>query len=398
MPHVITIVGAGPMGSATARELVNRDDVAEVRVCDAGPRVLRDLRSRVDDPKLRSFQVDARDPGMITPVIQGSACVIGCADPSLNPGLARVSIDVGAHFCDLGGGDALIREVLALDDAARERSVWVLPGCGLAPGLVNVLCLLGLEKFESASSAHLRVGTLPQHPEPPFNFRVGFSAGKLLDDYTNPSSRIEGGEVVAADPLSDVERISFGTPFEDLEAFCTAGSLTTLAEELSGTLATLDMKTIAWPGHADHMRVILGLGLGDDRIIDVRTHLTYRDVLARRLTKRLGGDHADVVLLRVLVTGRANGADRTFVFEMEDRYEDAAGLSAMSRCTSIPTASVACLLARGVVPGTGGARPPEAAVPGQLLFDDLVLRGLQIKSFWYDGHRSVENPHRPDDA
>jgi len=386
------------MGSATALDLVTRDEVSEVRVCDAGTRVLKGLRTRVDSPKLKSYQVDARDPGMLKPILEGSDCVIGCADPLLNPALANASIDIGAHFCDLGGGDDLVRKELALDDHARERGVWILPACGLAPGLVNVLCLLGIDKFESVTAAHLRVGALPQHPEPPFNFRVAFSAQKLLDDYTNPASRIEGGEVVQADALSDVEVISFVEPYGRLEAFCTAGSLTTLASELRGDVVTLDMKTIAWPGHAAHMQVLLGLGFGSNRIIDVRTHLTYRDVLARQLTKRLGGDHPDVVLLRVVITGQSEARERTLVLEMVDRYDEEAGLSAMSRCTSIPTASVACLLAQGRVPGPGGARPPEAAVPRQLLLDDLLRRGLALKEVWYDGKRSVADPHRPESS
>lgn len=387
----ITIIGAGAIGSAVAYELVRRDEVSQVQVCDARARSLQQLREQLRNPKLRSFQVDVRDPIVMEPILQGSACVVACAAPDLNPGLARLCLDLGIHFCDLGGNDEIVRQELALAEEARSKSVWIVPNCGLAPGLVNILCLQGVAQFDEVEAARLRVGDVPLHPEPPFNFRISWSAEKILDDYTHPVQLIEDGELRQHEPLSFDERIVFPAPFGAMEAFCTAGGLSTLADQLAGRVRTLDHKTIRWPGHADQMRFLLGLGFGEDRSIDVRTHLSYRDVLVRRMRQRLGGAYEDAVLMRVLVQGTQAGQPRTLVYEMVDRYDAEHRMTAMRRCTSLPTAAVVYLIASGQVPG-GGAAPPENVVPHEPFAALVAEAGLDIRTTWHEGHVDVTRP------
>jgi len=387
----ITIIGAGAIGSAIARTLIAQPDVTNVQVCDAHARSLQELHVDLQSPKLRSFQVDARDINVIRHILESADCVIGCAAPHMNPMLAEVCLTLGIHFCDLGGNDDIVRQELALAERAREKSVWIVPNCGLSPGLVNILCLLGIEQFDKVDAALIRVGDLPLHPKPPFNFRIAWSAEKIIDDYTNPVQLIEDGKLSTCAPLSHLEEIRFENEFNNLEAFCTAGSLTTLATALAGKVKTLDHKTIRWPGHASQMQFLLGLGFGEPRIIDVRTHLTYRDVLIRRMRQRLDTEHDDAVLLRVLIQGKQGKKKRTLVYEMVERYNADEKLTAMKRCTSIPTAAVAALIASGRVAG-GGAAPPEDVVPKEAFYNMVVEQGLDIKKTWYDGYVEVGHP------
>lgn len=387
----ISIIGAGAIGSATARLLAARDAVEEIRVCDAGSRSLKSLHATVESQKVRSYQVDGRDESVLKPIIRNSDCIVGCADPTVNSLLASIAIELGSHFCDVGGSDETVRSELALNDTARESGVWIVPNCGLAPGLINVLCLLGVDAFDEVESACLRVGDVPLDPEPPFNFRLSVSARKLIDDYSRPVHIIRDGEVREISPLTNDEEIWFGEPFGKMEAFATAGSLSTLTDELRDRVRYLDMKTIRWPGHADRMRFLLGLGFGEKKIIDVRTHLTYNDVLVRRMHRMLGGEYADAVLLRAATTGLVKGTQRTLVYEMVDMFDDSDGMSAMRRCTSIPIAVAAYLLASGSLEG-GGAAPMERAFPRRSLYDELVNQGLGLKSKWYDGYCRVNDP------
>ena len=386
----VTVLGAGSIGAAVAEELFAHDAVSQVQVCDRHARTLQQLQERVTGGPLRTFQLDARDLGTLEPILQGSECIVSCLPPSLNPDLAEMALDLDSHFCDLGGHDAATEEELALAEQARKKSRWIVPGCGLAPGLVNVLCLRAVEQFDNPEAAHLRVGDVPLHPQDPFRFRISWSAEKILDDYTNPVKLIEDGRIKGADPLSREERICFTDPFGAMEAFCTQGGLSTLTQVLQDQLDTLDHKTIRWPGHAHQMRFLLGLGFGEDRSIDVRTHLTYRDVLVRRLRQRLGGDdYEDAVLLRVLVRGQKDGQTRTLTYEMVERYDTERQRTAMARCTAVPAAAVAVLLTRGTLTG-GGAAPPGNAVPLDAYCSLLDERGLHIKERWQKGRTGIE--------
>lgn len=381
----VTVIGAGAIGSAMARDLVAREDVVRVQVCDSHARLLQALHDTLKNPKLRSFQIDARDVRVLAPILQESQVAIGCVPSTLNPQLARLCLDTGVHFCDLGGDDRTVHQVLTLNEEARQKSIWVVPNCGLAPGLVNVLSRTGIAQFEEVDEVRLRVGDVPLKPEPPFNFRLSWSADKILDDYTFPVRLIEDGEIIETRSLSREEHLFFPEPFGEMEAFCTAGGLSTLVDELASQVKILDHKTIRWPGHATQMRFLIGLGFAEKKKIDVRTHLTYRDVLTRRLRSKLGGDYEDAVLMRVLIKGRKDGARRTLVYEMIERYDEETGLTAIQRTTSIPTATVACMIGSGKISG-GGAAPVENVVEGDAFCALLAQRGLNITTRWFDDH------------
>lgn len=393
---IITIIGSGPIGSAIAYELTKREHVTEIRVCDSKPRPLKRLGREISDDRVRSFQVNARDIGAVRSVAQGSHCIIGATDPSANPMLAELSIDIGAHYLDNGGNDDVARQLLQFDQRAREKGVWILPNCGLSPGLVETLCLHGIEQFDIAHRAHIRVGNIPLEPEEPFNFRLTTSANKVIEDYSHPAHIIVDGQIESVPSLSNVEHIFFDNRFGLLEAFCTSGSVVVLAAELCGKVQHLDLKTITWPGHADQMKFVLGLGFGDNNNIDVKTHLTYRDILIRAMQKKLGGEHQDAVLVRVLVAGKRDGTDQTAVYEMIDFYDEENKMSAMRRSTSIPTSIIADMLVSGKLEG-GGASSPELVIDKDQFLQELGNRGLNVSTKWYAGDLSItdQTGHHP---
>jgi len=388
----ISVIGAGSIGAAVVHELCAQgEQVSRVQVCDTRSRALQKLHDEVDSRQLRSFQVDARDINVLSQILRGSDCVVSCLPAELNPDLAELCLDLGTNFCDLGGSDQVVQQELDLADTAREKSVWITPNCGLAPGLINVLCMHGIDQFDDVEAVSLRVGDVPLRPESPFNFRISWSAERILDDYTHPAQHIEGGQVVEVDALTGDEEIQFDEePFGTMEAFCTQGGLSTLTESLADTVNRLDHKTIRWPGHAHQMRFVIGLGFGEDRKIGVRTHLTYRDILVRRMRDRLGGDYEDAVLLRVLIRGTVDGEPKTLVREMVERYDEShRHPTAMMRATAIPTVVAATLIADESQVVGGGADAVENVIPRDIFLDTVLARGLNIHDEWLDGHVEV---------
>jgi saccharopine dehydrogenase-like NADP-dependent oxidoreductase len=378
----ITVLGAGAMGSALARDLCDHDDVQRVQVCEARPAMLRAFRAALDHPKLRAYEADARDEPALEPIVAGSSVVVSCVAPEHAPRLAAFALRVGAHYVDLGAPENVVRDVLSLAEQAEERGRWVIPNVGFAPGLVNMLAMQGVASFARPVAARIRAGDVPLE-EGQFNHRLAHSAEKLVDDYTSPVAVLRDGRVEHRKPLTGCEIVDVGHGFDRLEAFYAAGGLETLANELQGRLESLDVKTLRHPGHAEQMRFVVDLGLADRTVIDVRTHLTYRDVLVRRLRQRLGGDYEDAVLIHAEIDGQRSpgGEMETLVCELVDRYDHETGLSAMRRCTAFPAAVVARMLGAGAVPG-GGAAPPERVVPFEPFFDMLAERGIRVESRW----------------
>lgn len=383
----ITVLGAGAIGSAIAWDLAQRDDVTHVQVVDHKLGALNALAAFVGSPKVRTARIDVRDERRLAAVLAGSACVVSSVAAHLHAKLARTALAAGAHFCDLGGHPATVEAELALDPEAATRSRWIVPNCGFAPGLVNLVVMRGVERFERVESVVVRAGNIPVRAEPPFYHRLAYAATKLVEDYTAPVPVIREGRVEWVEPLSGVEEVHFPPPFHRLEAFYTAGKLSTLPEDLAGRVRTLDYKTLRHPGHAAALRSVLALGFGEDTSVDVRTHLTYRDLLVRRLRERLGGPYEDAVLMRTRIEGVVEGQPRALVYELTALYDAERGLSAVQRCTAFPAAAVAVLLASGLVPG-GGAAPPERILPKDPFFEALAERGLRIEERWEE----VEEP------
>ncbi|MEM1057245.1 MAG: saccharopine dehydrogenase C-terminal domain-containing protein [Bacteroidota bacterium] len=370
----ITVLGAGAIGTAVAHDLCRYEGVTRVQVCEARPVVLRQLRAREAHPSLRTFKADARDTTTLEPLLSGSAVIVSCVGPQHSPALARLALAQGAHFVDLGGP---LNEP-DLEERAAAHGKWIVTGAGLAPGLANVLVVRALEVFDQPTSVRVLVGDIPAEPSPPFNHRLAHSAEKLIDDYTSPVTVLRDGQVETRDPMTGVEAVHVDG-FGQLEAFYAGAGLGALAGRLAGTLDRLDVKVLRYQGHASQMRFLLDLGLADPTVLDVRTHLTYRDVLVRRLRQRLGGAYRDAVVLHVDAEGVVNGEKRQHTIRLVDQFDDATGLSAMQRCTAFPASAVARMLAFGEVAG-GGHECLEGLVSADTLLDDLASHGITIES------------------
>ena len=73
---------------------------------------------------------------------------------------------------------------------------------------------------------------------------------------------------------------------------------------------------------------------------------------------------------------------------MIELYDEKNQMTAIQRATSIPAATVACMIGSGAIQG-GGAVPAENVVLAEEFIKTLEDRGLTIKKSWYDNHIPV---------
>jgi lysine 6-dehydrogenase len=110
--------------------------------------------------------------------------------------------------------------------------------------------------------------------------------------------------------LTGMEQVSFPEPLGTLEAFYTAGGISTLPYRYRGQLRTMEYKTLRYPGHAQIMKAIRDLGLLSDEPVKVGdAEITPRQFFIDRVSPKLrkpGGK--DLVALRVEIRG-TNGRE-----------------------------------------------------------------------------------------
>lgn len=371
------VLGAGLQGSACAFDLLQQPGVDRVTIADRKPDDIPEPLKPYVGTRLALQRLDLQDGVALRAALRAHEAVQNAALYYFNLDVARAAVEVGVHCADLGGNTEIVFRQKQLAAEARHKQVSVIPDCGLAPGMVNILAAEGIRRVGDAESVRIYVGGLPQHPEPPLNYQIVYSLEGALDYYTTPSWVLRDGAPTRVDALSELERVSFPPPMGELEAFHTGGGISTLPWAYEGKVRTMEYKTLRYPGHLAIMRPIRELGLLDLTPVAVKgQQVVPRDALIATVSPRLTKPGArDLVALRVDVRGR-NGTRAAW--QLLDYYDEAHGISAMMRTTGYSLAITALMQVDGRITATG-VHTPDEAVPFGAYLAELAKRGIEIR-------------------
>ena len=375
------ILGAGLQGSACAFDLLQSGDADRVVLADMNvSRIPAFLEPYRNDDRLELVQLDANDEDAVRRALDDAVGCMNALPYYFNFDMARLAVDVGAHYADLGGNTEIVRQQLELDARAREKGISVIPDTGLAPGMVNVLAQAAISGMDEVEAVRIRVGGLPKEPAGPLKYQIVYSLEGVLDYYTTRSWVLRDGKPTEVDALSEIERIDFPDPVGTLEAFHTAGGLSTMAWDYEGRIPTMEYKTLRYPGHAEIMRAIRDLGLLDTEAVDVGgTAVAPRDLFIAVVDPKLRKPGSpDLVALRVEVTGELDGRPRRVQYDLLDYYNPSTGISAMERTTGFSLAITGRMQADGRI-DRSGVFTPDQGVPADEYIRELRDRGIRIQ-------------------
>ena len=377
----ILVLGAGLQGSACAFDLLRNSDNAVVRLADIHTDHLPHFLAPFSGKRLIPTPLDVKDHEAVSALMRDCDAV-ACALPYyLNLDMTRLAVECGVHFCDLGGNTEIVLQQKELHADAERAGVSIIPDCGLAPGMVNILAQQGIDQMDSVSSVRMYVGGLPRHPEPPLNYQIVYSIEGMLDYYTTQSWILRNGKRTQIDALSELEDVAFPTPLGALEAFHTAGGLSTMGVRYEDRIPEMEYKTLRYPGHAHIMRAIRDIGLLDTEPVEVNAlRVSPRNLFIATVGPRLRKPGMeDLVALRVVIDGTKDGFKRRVTHELVDYYDAAHGVSAMMRTTGYSLSITTLMQVLGLV-GVKGVYTPDESVPADLYIDALRRRGIKINT------------------
>jgi len=374
------VLGAGLQGSACAYDLLQNPDVTEVRLADLHTEHLAEFLSPYSGERLIFTPLDVRDSEAVLALMRQCDATMSAIPYYLNFELAQRAVEAGVHFSDLGGNTEIVFKQKTLDLEAKKKGITVIPDCGLAPGMVNILAEHSIHQLDTVDTVRIFVGGLPQRPEPPLNYQIVYSLEGVLDYYTTLSWVLRDGKRTQMKALSEVEPVLFGGSVGQLEGFHTAGGLSTMAFRYEGKIPTMEYKTLRYPGHAQIMEAIRELGLLELNPVDVKgMKVVPRDlvvaVMGPRLTKP---DGHDLVALRVFAEGTKGGKPKKVGWEMVDFYDEENEISAMERSTGYSLSIIGQMQARGEI-GKAGVFTPDEAIPAEKYISELGKRGVEIR-------------------
>ncbi len=365
----IAVLGAGTMGTATARLLTRRSDV-DLLVIDPDGRRAEETAAQAGG---QAVTVGIGDPSL-TEALAGSDAVAACIPYRLNLEAMEAALAARVPYADLGGLFHVTLRQLELNARFRKAGVPAVLGIGCCPGISNLLARLAADGLDEVRSIDIVDGAIESGGE----FGVPYSADTILDEFTHPAMVFEDGELREVPAGSGAIRYLFPEPLGEMEAFYTLHSEpATLPDTIEG------VRDVRWrlalpPRIADGFRVLVDLGLASEEPLQTPSGPAVpREVLLAILARIPApeGPPRDAEVLDVAATGTLNGRSARFLGRA--RFAPTReGIGAGAFGTSIPIAVAARWLAEGR--GAPGVHPPERAFDARRFLDDLVAEGVDL--------------------
>jgi saccharopine dehydrogenase-like NADP-dependent oxidoreductase len=373
----VLILGCGNIGSVAAEDLAKSLSSIQVVVADKNEARAKDVAERIGGSNVSWIQLDVTNRSNLANALKDFDLVMGFLPGKLGYRLAGACIDAGKDLVDVS---YMSENPLALTDNAIKASVTIIPDCGLAPGISNILVGHAAAELDKVQSVHIMVGGLPEKPVPPLDYVITWSPENLIDEYIRKARIVKEGKIIEVEALSGLEEIEF-PEFGKLEAFYTDG-LRTLPQTITDAYDMWE-KTLRYPGHAEKIKLLKTLGFFEEEQIDVEgVSVSPRKLTVKLLEQKLRKPEIkDIVALKIEVAGVKNGMQTRYVYHFLDYYDEKRGITAMARTTAYSASIIAQLMLKkalkekGVVPTE---KIGKNNVLFQLFLDELEKRGIRI--------------------
>lgn len=324
MPLQVAIVGAGNVGLALARMLAATGDY-NVRVGDC----TEEARAGAAAHGIEARHVDASSASQLAAFLNGADVAVAAVPDRLVPRVMAAARNAGCHYLDFSMPDGA-----SVDAGPRcfRR------GCGVSPGLTDLIVAGLAAESEEAIDLELAVGAIPRRRTNRLGYSLIWNLDGLYAEYTSPCEAIENFEVVSLPPLSRLSAISLaGT---DYEAFCTAGVIGSMRSLADTNIRSLVCRTIRYPGHLDYMLLLL-----DDLGLRQRP-----DMLRTLLRNGLDEAERDIVLLHASSRRAGDDTTRAITIRIEDSPE-------LGNALAVGSAAHAAFLVDRIAAGTVSSFP-----------------------------------------
>ncbi len=361
---IIALGGAGDMGRRAVADLALHPEVQELTIADYKHDAARRLAIELGGPpRVTPLRVDANDHGALVNSLLGHDVAFNAIGPfyKFEAAVARAAIEAGVPLVTLCDDYDAAEEVLGLDSAAKEKKVTVLTGCGLSPGLSNVLARKAAEQLErvdainvawaaSASDSkgyavilhvlHMMTGEVPTHREGRAALVKAGSEGERAE-FPQPLGAVRVFHVGHPEPVT-IPRFIEGVQTVTLKGGLSEGYLNRLTRLLARARLTNS------PGKKD------------------RLGATVRWMTP--VLKRVGKPKEPMSGVRVDAVGRRDGKETRLVYGAANH---------MNHLTGVPLAIATLMLGRREIKQPG-VLAPEACIDPDTFFRELRRRLISV--------------------
>ena len=366
------LVGCGPMGAATALELL--------RPCDGPP--VRLLLVDRDAERVRGLMA-------VLEAFAGPADVTGHAGDVADAGTRKLILGYGVVATALSWADAGEVTRFATGNGVPVVGIGRPPAdasfiaggapfivaAGLEPGLTEIVARRLAAAFDLGARLRLYCGGVPRRPRPPMRHVSWY--GPRLTISARPTYRMVSGGLEQVERFSGVELVevpSVGV----LEAFHDGMLPWIGGDPVLGRVSDMSQKTLRWPGFSDRVRFLDELGLLSECQVAtpdgaVRPRELLDSLLRPHIERRQ--DDEDVTILAAEATGTIAGRPAVRSTAVVATTDPRLGTTGLGRLTGGVLAGAIRLLASRAGRLPAGAVHAHEAFAGERA--DALLAALR---------------------
>jgi len=359
----VLVVGAtGAVGRRVTAELIQRGEVERLVVSSRDERKAERLASILGPERVSAEPLDLTEPERLSKLASDADVVVCAAGPHylFEIDAVRAVIDGGTNYVSLCDDRSVTDRVLAMHDAARDAGVTIVSGCGLSPGLTNLLIALAVAEVDDVEEIDIAVAASSA------DTHGDATTLHFLAQMSDPAEAISDHAPDLARAGTSPRLIYFPEPVGWVETFRSGHPEVATLPRTHPGLRSLQFRIgLTERAAMDVVRAsaIAGL-LGSDKLRRIWTRLSEP---IRPVIESLPPRGASWTAARVDVLGRADGRPVTVSLGVADH---------LANLAAVPLAHAARQIASGDAPS--GVLVPEDAFDPVGFLRAVAQRGIRV--------------------
>jgi len=355
---VLILGAAGRAARAAVNALRSHPGLERLYLADNNAEVLCRLSADLAHLPVSLRYLDAENESSLYERMLEADLVLGCIGPfhRHESRIVRAAIAAGRDYLSLCDDPAAVDEVLAQGAEAEKGGIRVLCGCGMTPGLSNLLACRAASRLDRIDSVEFS-----------WFLELGSGMGAatlehLLHSFAGKAPALQGGKTAAARAGSWEEIVEFPSPVgRQAVSYLSHPEPSTIPSTLAGAREIWFKAGVGGRGMGFAMHSLAWLGEGQ------RTELWQTALRAAAMGIVRRGDSSCLASIRVTACGVKDGAPARRALCVTGDYYRLSGL--------VMAASAASLDEKEWAPGVYA---PEAVLDDPSVFAWLHRAGVRV--------------------
>lgn len=402
MSKVVILGGAGQVGEATLRDLIETSDVSKIVIADINLKAAQKLVDKVKCGYVSAKKNDIFNRQETINLLKGADVVINCTPFMFSFHVTKLALEAEVHYIDFSGDFIQQKE---LHDEFKESDLTAVTNMGECPGIIDLMAMYVVDKLDSVENIEsMGVGrdfTKGMHKyyftwSPEGQISVMGLPGvvwkrrttekrlpppkSLLDAVEHPVEW-ENGETTLFPCMTKKKSVQFPEPIGEIEVY-----LVPHLEQLTFPVYFKDkgLQSVSFWENVDWRTVFLyDMGFGSDEPLNVKgVKVAPIDFISTLIRKKNMVGFPETVTPdyyeadKIIATGKKNGEDTTYIMDTVIPSNKKWKTSGQANSVGIPGSITTQMILKGEIKNRGVFITGESGIRPEPFFKELAKRGI----------------------